>query len=1255
MVILNIKTIKYKLIKSKTMKKLNVLLVLLLAIAGTTWAQQADIYAVGSSTHSSGKQCAVVYHNTQKLYEIVPPLGDYNNESSCVVVVDGNVYWTMNSTYAANGYYNYGDVYKNGTVYLSNPGGQSIHLFDLAYGDGHLYAAGTALYNGNTRAVIFRDNNTTPYLALGSDGHLSWACCITYADGDLYSAGYESSGYGGYDAVVWKNSEQLYNFGTNNDITDIAFFDGDVYTVVNSNYATTFYTKVYKNNQELYTLTTGGGGGAEAMSICIDAGDIYVTGHVYGDIKVWKNGQQLYTITGNEGNSLASMANHKGVFHAGYADGTARVWKNDVSWYYYSNCNRINDLYVEVPCGDDGIRSLPFTDGFENNNTEWSCWTKVDSDNNNGGANSYWDRSGVTPSAGDYCVRHGDNSNPQQGWLITPRLFLQPDRDNTTLTFQTREWLSATSYQGVLVSTNSNINNADAYTEVWTQSNGSSVWKTVTVDLSAYQGQAIYIAFKHMSSAGMMWDIDNVSVTENWTPCGGNATVPFSVAFDDGLNSCWYIIDDDHSGDNKCWQYDNSTQSMVHPWGQSGVFQKGYLFTPKIELPSGHDYVLKFFTKNQSSGANMSNKVRIAVDETGVPDPSNYNTILWTDQQFPGNWEEVEIPLSAYAGHVVTLCFDYEGTYAHKWFIDDVRIEEEIAQYTITANSNNNDWGTVTGGGTYEVGTTCTLTATPASGYQFQSWKKNGTVVSTNASFSFTVTENATYTAYFGEIPINYYTVTTAVSPEDAGSVTGGGTYQEGSSITLTAISNAGYMFNHWNDNNTSNPRTVTVTQDITYTAYFDQEEYTIQVYASPSNGGTVTGGGNYHYGETATLTAIPAEGFEFAGWGDGNNDNPRQVIVTQAAYYVAVFNEVGTTYYTVGALAYPEEAGVVTGGGTYEEGSVIELMATANPGYTFSSWDDGVQDNPRTVTVNFDMTFIAYFEQEIYTITVNASPAAGGEVSGGGDFVYGDVVTLIAMPNNGYNFEGWSDGSSENPHSVLVTGDATYTAIFSPVGSTYYTVSTHVSPEGAGTVNGAGTYEEGSTITIEAIANEGYSFSEWNDGSTQNPRTITVNNNMSFTAYFTANTFTITVLASPEEGGTVSGEGTYNYGETAVLIATPNQNYSFLCWNDGNVNNPRTITVTGDATYTAMFKYTGVGIEENDLSQCTLYPNPTNESIRILGIESNCSVEIYNSLGALVKVVTANPDKEISVRDLPDGLYLLRFGNVSLRFVKVK
>lgn len=124
--------------------------------------------------------------------------------------------------------------------------------------------------------------------------------------------------------------------------------------------------------------------------------------------------------------------------------------------------------------------------------------------------------------------------------------------------------------------------------------------------------------------------------------------------------------------------------------------------------------------------------------------------------------------------------------------------------------------------------------------------------------------------------------------------------------------------------------------------------------------------------------------------------------------------------------------------------------------------------------------------------------------------------------------------------------------------------------------MTGAGTYEEGTSITLEATANEGYTFDHWNDGSTQNPRTVVVNNNLSFTAYFTAITYTITTNASPAEGGTVTGGGTYSYGATAVLTATPNANYSFQQWSDGNVNNPRQIQVTGDATYTAVFMSSG-------------------------------------------------------------------------------
>lgn len=1307
------------------MKKLFTLLFVMLATVGMTFAQN-DIYSVGCATNASGKVCAVVYHNNEKLYEKVPPLGDYNFEASSVVVVDENVYWTLNSTYSANGQPNYGDVYLNGNVYLSNPGGEDIYLSDLAYGDGHIYAAGSKTVNNTKRAVIYKDNNTTPHLLLGDGVHYSAATSMVYYNGNLYTAGWQNNGSGSKDAIIWKNGEQLYNLGNFKEIGDIAYYNHHVYTVVNTN----ANIKVYKDNQVLYTLTDNWNGDIGGMSICIDAGNIYVTGHVHSDIRAWKNGVMTDNLTQfDDGNALASMANHKGLYYAGYADGEGYVWRNGTLQLLLYQCDRINDFFVEIPCTESDVISLPFNEGFEESiSSKWSCWTTVDADHNNGENLSFWARTGtdlITPATGQYCVSHGNHPTVnQQGWLVTPRLYLQPNRDNTTLTFKTYEMFAEPStYEAVLVSTNSNPNNADAYTQVWTQNNPTGSWKTVTVDLSAYQGQAVYIAFKYMGVYGHQWFIDDVSVTEEWVPCINPSGTPYSQNFTGGIDGCWYIIDVDQTGGNYYWRHDETTQSVMHPYGPSGVFQKGYLYSIKIDLASGHDYVLKFKTRTQSSGANMSNKVRIALDESGVPDPSHYYTVIWTDQQFSSYWEDVEIPLTNYAGHYINICFDYEGTYAHKWYIDDFRVEEAVTQYTITANANNDAWGTVTGGGTYNAGATCTLTATPASGYQFQSWKKNGTVVSTNASYSFTVNEDATYTAYFGEAAVNYYTVTTAVNPEGAGSVSGGGTFQEGSSITLTAISNAGYMFNHWNDGNTANPRTVTVTQNVTYTAYFDMEEYTIQVYADPSYGGTVTGGGNYHYGEIAILTASPADGYEFAGWSDGNNDNPREVIVTQATYYVAVFNEVGTTYYTVGVLAYPDKAGTVEGGGTYEEGTSIVLTAVPNPGYRFTMWDDGESSNPRTVTVNFDMTFIAYFDQESYTITVNANPASGGTVSGGGSYLFEDVATLTAMPNSGYTFAGWSDGSSENPHQVTVTGNATYTATFSAAGFTYYNVTAFVSPVDAGMVTGAGTYEAGTSVTLKAIPNAGYSFSQWNDGSTANPRTVTVNNNMSFTAYFTAGQFTITTNATPEGTGMVTGGGVYHYGETAVLTAVPSANCTFMQWSDGNVNNPRTVTVTGNAIYTAVFYAQGsqmytltvtsndpahgavygsgiypmgsmvdifafpvegysfdawndgnrdnprsvmingnlsflalfkkTGVDETRLSSLSIYPNPAQVAIRLKGVETNSEVRIFNSHGALVKVVNTYADEDISIRDLASGLYLIRCGNQSLRFVK--
>ena len=66
---------------------------------------------------------------------------------------------------------------------------------------------------------------------------------------------------------------------------------------------------------------------------------------------------------------------------------------------------------------------------------------------------------------------------------------------------------------------------------------------------------------------------------------------------------------------------------------------------------------------------------------------------------------------------------------------------------------------------------------------------------------------------------LNEYTVT--VKADSNGSVTGGGSYTSGSTATLTATPNDGYVFSHWSDGNTSATRTITVTSAVTYTAYF--------------------------------------------------------------------------------------------------------------------------------------------------------------------------------------------------------------------------------------------------------------------------------------------------------------------------------------------------------------------------------------------------------------------------------------------------
>jgi hypothetical protein len=504
---------------------------------------------------------------------------------------------------------------------------------------------------------------------------------------------------------------------------------------------------------------------------------------------------------------------------------------------------------------------------------------------------------------------------------------------------------------------------------------------------------------------------------------------------------------------------------------------------------------------------------------------------------------------------------------------------------------------------------------------------------------------------------ITEYTITVISANPNRGTVTGGGTYPAGTVISIEAIANEGFEFASWSDENTDNPRQITVTENATYVASFSEissvPEYTITVISANPNRGTVTGGGTYPEGTVISIEAIANEGFEFASWSDDNTDNPRQITVTENATFVASFNEISSVpEYTITVISANPNHGTVTGGGTYPEGTVITIEAIANEGFVFASWSDENTDNPRQITVTADATYIASFDEVSsvteYTITVMSSNPNRGTVTGGGTYPEGTVITIEAIANEGFEFASWSDENTDNPRQITVTADATYIASFDVVSTVpEYTITVMSANPNRGTVTGGGTYPEGTVVTIEATALEGFEFVSWSDENTENPRQITVTADATYIASFdvasTVPEYTITVMSANPNRGTVTGGGTYPEGTVVRIEATALEGFEFVSWSDENTENPRQITVTADATYIASFE-PATGIEENSSLEIALFPNPATDILNITSSETISEIEIVNVMGQVVRRIEVNADNAVcDVEDLKAGVYMMR------------
>jgi len=359
--------------------------------------------------------------------------------------------------------------------------------------------------------------------------------------------------------------------------------------------------------------------------------------------------------------------------------------------------------------------------------------------------------------------------------------------------------------------------------------------------------------------------------------------------------------------------------------------------------------------------------------------------------------------------------------------------------YTINVSANPTNGGNVTGGGTYNQGQSCTVIATPNAGYTFTNWTENGNVVSTQASYTFPVNNNRTLVANFQVIPQNY-NISVSANPTNGGTVVGGGTYQEGQTCTVHATANAGFVFANWTENgnvvSTAARYSFTVTGNRNLVANFTAQTYTINAVASPNYGGTISGGGNFNYGQGCTLTATPAANYTFVNWtkqGQVVSTNSTYTFtVTESATYQAHFE---LQSFTITVENANPDWGSVSGGGTFYYGETTEIAATPNTGYVFLMWDDGNIENPRSIVVTENRTYVGNFAVQQCHITAEVDPEEAGTALGGGLWYYGDTISVTVFRNEDWAFVNWTENgevvSEEMTYTFIATGDRNLVAHF--------------------------------------------------------------------------------------------------------------------------------------------------------------------------------------------------------------------------------
>lgn len=369
-------------------------------------------------------------------------------------------------------------------------------------------------------------------------------------------------------------------------------------------------------------------------------------------------------------------------------------------------------------------------------------------------------------------------------------------------------------------------------------------------------------------------------------------------------------------------------------------------------------------------------------------------------------------------------------------------IEPAVTQYQLNIIiQGNGTTNPALGSHIYNEGSQVTLTATPAGNSHFVQWLEDGDLLSDQEVVTITMNANRTITAVFA---LNQYQVGLSSVPEGIGNQTGAGTYAHGQVATISTTQPEGYTFIHWKEGSTifstSPSFQFEVTADRAFTAYFGVNQYEVTLEADPEEGGMVSGGGIFDFGTEITVTAEPAEGYDFGGWRmDG------QVVATQLNYTFIVEEDVelvakfNIRTYQISLSITPQGSGVVSGAGNYPHGTTATVSAAVYSGYQFVGW----QESGDIVSTNNPYSFEVFGNRSLTAVLISTDKTLVLAIDGlgttyppPGTYTHSinATVSVTAVANAGWHFVEWNvDGEiiTQPAIEIVMTDNVDATAYF--------------------------------------------------------------------------------------------------------------------------------------------------------------------------------------------------------------------------------